>query len=609
MHARTSILSTPGPWLKASRRRGAFLVVAAALTALGPAYARELDTGNPDLILRWDNTLRYNLGMRTEGRDRKIANSIIADEGTHSFDRGELFANRLDLLSELDLTYRKNWGVRISAAGWYDNAYRRSAKANRTLVVPNLPASGPFPPLREALPNGGEFVSYDNGEYSSYVRRFYRGPSAELLDAFAFGRFNVGEIPVTMKVGRHTVYWGESLLLGGAIHGIAYSQMPLDFQKGLATPGAEAKELFRPVGNVSAQAQVTPEVSIAAQYFFQWEPSRFPEGGTYLGPVDFLFNGPDRQIIPQMFSATQIAFLNLARGPASEPSNRGEWGVSARWSPAWLEGTIGFYVREFADKLPQVFITSLDPLAPSYVNTIGGVTFLGINGQYRLIYPDNIKLFGVSLATKVGRVSVGSEFSYRRNMPLVGQVLGNAVGATFGKGDTPGPRGDTLHGVVNVLGITAKTPLFDTLTYLVEATWSHWLKVRSGESLFNAVGFAPCAGKDKWDDCATKNVVGIAISLAPTWFQVFPGADLSMPITWSHGISGNSAVSFGGNQGNGSYSIGFGLDFRNQYRFDIKYIDFYGRYRDDGSAVTSQNGATTLLKDRGFVNLTFKTTF
>ena len=50
-------------------------------------------------------------------------------------------------------------------------------------------------------------------------------------------------------------------------------------------------------------------------------------------------------------------------------------------------------------------------------------------------------------------------------------------------------------------------------------------------------------------------------------------------------------------------------DVQQKYRFDLKYIDYIGRYRDNGTAVTSQNGFTTFLKDRGFVSLTFKTTF
>ena len=50
-------------------------------------------------------------------------------------------------------------------------------------------------------------------------------------------------------------------------------------------------------------------------------------------------------------------------------------------------------------------------------------------------------------------------------------------------------------------------------------------------------------------------------------------------------------------------------DWLQKYRFDLKYVDFVGRYKDNGSAVTSINGFTTYLADRGFVSLTFKTTF
>ena len=48
---------------------------------------------------------------------------------------------------------------------------------------------------------------------------------------------------------------------------------------------------------------------------------------------------------------------------------------------------------------------------------------------------------------------------------------------------------------------------------------------------------------------------------------------------------------------------------RQRYRFDLKYIDFVGAYKDNGTAVTATNGLTTYLKDRGFVSLTFKTSF
>lgn len=562
------------------------VIAAAAVLVAGNAAAFEVDVGNPDLAIRWDNTVRYNAAQRVEARDNRIGNNYRFDEGTYSFDKGDLVANRFDLLTELDVVYKRDLGMRISAAGWYDNAYDgKSVTRNTSLSSPS---------------------SYNNGQYSNYTKRYYAGPSGELLDAFVFTNFDAGDVPVKLKVGRHTVFWGEALLLGGAMHGVSYSQMPLDLQKGFATPGVEAKELFRPLNQISGQAQLTDTLSVAAQYFLEWEPYRYPEGGTYLGPADFAFNGPDG--IVQVVHPS-LGGLGYTRANAVTPKNSGEFGLSAKWSPESLDGTLGFYYRRFADKMPQALVTELQAAA--------GFP-LASGSHYRLIYPDKIDLFGVSLAKNIGGVSVGAEFSYRRNTPLSAQTLGNASAfGVPGRGETFGPRGDTLHGLVNLMGTISKTPLFDAATWATELTWAHWTKVRSGGNLFNAVGYNGCrnaagaVGGDKWDGCATKNYVGMGAAFTPTWFQVLPGVDLSMPLTYSIGLSGNSPTTFGGNQGLGNYSIGLGADIYQKYRIDLKYIDYIGKYRVDaaGNTVTTVNGFTSVLSDRGFLSLTFKTSF
>lgn len=552
-------------------------IAAVLALAAGGAQAIDIDTGSPDLQVRWDNTVRLNLARRVEQRDNKIGNSALADEGDYSFDKGDMVAKRFDLLSEFDVVYKKRFGARVSATAWYDGAYGSESRSNPNAPLVSIP-------------------SYVNNQYSSTVKRLYRGGSGEIMDAFVFGGVDLGDTPVQAKLGRHTVYWGESLFLGGNLHSVAYAQNPLDLQKGFATPGTEAKELFRPLNQLSLQSQVTDTLSLAAQYMLEWEPARYPEGGTYLGPVDFVFNGPDRQFLalPAAFGGPGFAM----RGKASEPKQRGEWGLAARWSPDWLDGTLGFYYRNFADKLPQTFLTSV-PLATR---------------QYNYIYADNIELLGISLAKNIGGVSVGAEVSQRRNTPLTSQVLGVVPGLPA-PGDTAGPRGDTMHALVNLVGTIPKTPLFDIASWGAEVQWASWSKVRSGANLFNALGFAPCnatataPAKDKWDGCVTKNYTGIALAFTPTWFQVLPGVDLSAPTTYAIGIDGNSPVTFGGNQGLGNYSIGLSADVQQKYRFDLKYIDYVGRYKDNGSAVTATNGLTTFLKDRGFVSLTFKTTF
>ena len=90
-----------------------------------------------------------------------------------------------------------------------------------------------------------------------------------------------------------------------------------------------------------------------------------------------------------------------------------------------------------------------------------------------------------------------------------------------------------------------------------------------------------------------------------------PGVDLFAPLTWSQGLSGNSAVLLGGNKNAGNWSAGIASDIYQKYRIDLKYNGYYGNYSltPTGARRTSSNGTTAALSDRGWVSLTFKTTF
>ena len=545
----------------------AFILVA---TIGSEAAAFQVPIPNKDIEMRWDNSIRYSYGLRVEGRNRKLFNQRITDDGNALFDIYDTVTNRVDLLTEFDVLYKGAIGARISAQGWYDDAYGSQSKTNR-----NLPNSS----------------SYDNNRFSNYTKRFYHGPSGEILDALIFTKFDLAGMPVSVKGGRHTIYWGEALLIGGAIHGISYSQMPLDFQKAFASPGVEAKELFRPLNNLSFQMQPLTSLTIAAQYFLQWDSYRFPEGGTYLGPGDFIFNGPDRQFIGPPLFRTQ-----LRQGEILDPEHRGDVGVAVRWSPDWLKGTLGFYYRNYSDKIPQI---------------------LRRGATYHMVYADDIDLFGVSLARPLGRLSLGMDWNYRRNTPLLTQTFG-IMNVFPEQGETGGARGDTWHLVANVLGLVpAFSPfgvkIFDTAAWNAEGTFARWETVRQNPGLFQAVGpgfFCANPGiRNKFDGCATKNFFGLAGNFTPTWFQALPGMDLSLPLSYSRGIVGNSPVVFGGNQGTGSYSLAVAANLYARYLFELKYVDFFGPTRETATTVTSQNGLGALLKDRGHLVFTFRTTF
>ena len=547
--------SRNGTWRLAS------IGIAAALVALvhatGEARAAEITTGSDDVQLRLDNTLRYNLAYRTDPQDKAIIANPNVDDGDRNFGKG-FVSNRLDLLSELDLTYRGSWGFRVSGAGWFDERYQSGFGGNGSVATSNHLVSG--------QPSVG---------LSPAAQRF-GGPYGELLDAFAFGQFSVAGVPTYLKVGRHTLYWGESLLLGGATHGISYAQMPLDLAKGYAVPGTEAKELFRPLLSVSAQSQLTSTLSLAAQYFLQWEGFRLPEPGSYLSFNDAVVGGESLIAGP----------TRLRHGHDVHPDGTKDWGVSARWTPDWLEGTLGVYYRRFSDKLPQ---THLQPSS----------------GQYFFAYGDSIDLVGVSVSKQILNVSVAAELSARWNMPLLSDpAVVPAGGALPAPGETLGARGNTYHGVLNFLGMLTRTPLWDAGSWSAEVTWNRWDHVSQGLALFK--------GRDGYTaiDRVTRDFVGVAGGFTPTWFQVLSGVDVSLPVTYGRGLYGNSAVLTGGNKNAGTYSVGVSADVRSRYRVDLRYADYFGDYSTSPTgAMTVANGVPALLKDRGTVSLMVKTTF
>jgi hypothetical protein len=557
--------------------------VAAAASCLGlcgTASAVDIDVGNEDFQVRFDNTVRYNLGVRTDGQDDAIIRSINNDDGDRNFKKHGVVTNRVDLLSEFDVVYQKKFGARVSAAAWYDHAYSGSLD-NTSVATSNH------------LVNGAQALGL-----SDYTKRYFKGASGEFLDAFAFASGDIGGMTATVRAGRHTINWGEALLGGGAIHGISYAQAPLDQAKALATPGIEAKELYRPLAQISGQIQATPTLSLAAQYFLKWESSRFPEAGSYLGFSDALLSGGESILValpPALGGGTRV----VTRAADVTPKDRGDWGVAMRWSPEWLDGTAGLYYRKFSDKVPQQ--ATLRPTAAP-----------AIPAQNFLMYGSDIQMLGFSLAKQFAGISFGLDLNYRKNMPLVsgGVNLVTGVNALPARGETLGAKGDTWHAVLNAIGSIPATGLFDAATWNAELTWSRWSKVTSDP--FNVFkGSAAYQANPANIDRVTKDAVGIAAGFTPTWYQVFPGADLSMPVSASIGISGNSAVSLGGNKGAGSYAIGLALDLQSKYRFDLKYDDYFGDYTTNPAtgAVAVYNGSTTMLKDRGALYFTFKTTF
>ena len=405
-----------------------FLLLVLMLLGSASAFAIEIPTGNEDVVLRWDNTLRYTLMYRLKSADDALLKSPNYDDGNRNFDKG-IVSNRLDILSEADLTFKKNYGVRVSGAFWYDQQYKNSFD-NDSVATSNYFKDG---------------VQQVNGLYKN-AERYYAGPYGELLDAFAFAKVDAGNVPLFFKLGRHVYSWGQSLL--NPINGISYAQMPLDMGKATANPGIEVKELFRPTNMASVVAQVTPQFQLAGQYYLQRERNRLPLEGTYFGTSDVSLDGDGYML---------LYGFPVRHGRDIEAERNKDFGLAAQWSPAALnDTTFGFYYRKFSDRMPTLILNANGSMLPS-------------NFTYHVAYKSEIDLYGVSYAGTIFGQSVGAEVSYRQHMPLISNPAVVPLDMFLpSEGNILGATGDTLHALVNVMGLLKKTPLWDAGNWVVE---------------------------------------------------------------------------------------------------------------------------------------------
>ena len=460
------------------------------------------------------------------------------------------------------MVYRNRHGIRLSAAAWYDHAYR----------------GNPRPSSR--LANSG---NYHNDHYNSYADRYVAGPSGEILDAFVFSNFYLGDMGVGLKLGKHNVYWGESLFTIG--NGVAYSQGPVDTIKSASTPGTPAKELFLPIEQVSVEISLTDELSMAFQYALDWKPYRLVPGGTFYAPSDG--SRSDLASAPAILNGRDF-------GPHKE---RGDHGVNVRWSPWRLNGTVGAYYRKFDEKLPWSF-TQVEA---------------GTLPVVRLGFARQTELYGLSLTQNIATMSVAAEITHRKNTALVSR---SGYPVMLGAGQQPsysqieGARGDSWHALINTIYLLPRTALWEGGQLQAELTYNRLDRVTEDpENRFNARG-AGCTSTYT-RHCVTRDAWGAQARFTPEWPQLIPGWDVSMPVNLAYGIKGNSPTLGGTNEGVYSWSIGVEGRYLNKHNFGLSYIDSYSPYRTnpDGTVTSDQTIGSPVQNNHGRISFNYRVSF
>jgi hypothetical protein len=551
---------------------GAVAFETALLTPSAAAF--EFETGNADVKARWDNTIKYSIADRLKDRSSILTSDPNLDDGDRNFKKGGLISNRVDLLSEFDVTYR-NVGMRVSGAGWYDDVYNRSNHNN---------SIGIFGPGTSTV----NAVSVPPNEFTKAVRNLH-GQKAELLDAFVFGKGELGDVSGSVRAGKHSLLYGESLFFGN--NGIAGAQAPVDIIKLQSVPSTPFKELIRPVNQFSGQLQFPLNLTVGGYYKFHWERDRLPGVGSYFSTTDILDVGAERILAGPNTVIPRGAPFFLSRIGDNEAKNSGQWGAQVRFRPESQDTEYGLYAANFHSRSPVV-----------YTYAVGFNPVSGHVGDYRLVFPEDIKVYGASLTTSVGPANVGAEISYRHNMPLVAQGGAVAIPSGVAADNRNNPRypvGNTAHAQISFVSLLVPTALWQGGTFLGEIAWNRRLEISKNASAL--------------DTNATRDASAARITFEPAYFQVLNGLDISVPVGVGYGLSGKSSVF---NPGfsvyhSGDVSIGLKGDYLRVWKVALNYTHFIGSDTPTTVVNAGVRGYSygQALGDRDFISLSLQRTF
>ncbi len=377
---------------------------------------------NPNASTVWDGAGSY---------------STNGDNGNLNFNAGESFSKLIKGSHELDVRY-DNLGFFARGMYFYDFEMVDKSRAWTN------PTSGEVnDPCR------------DNEAKDQLCR------DIRMLDAFVYGDFDLGEMPLSVRVGQQVISWGESTLIS---HGISELN-PVDIAR-LKAPGAELKEAFIPFGAVWASLGITENFNVEMFYQYNWEKTVLPAPGSYFSTNDFAGDGGHYNNVqlnfasnPDMDLDSLINNLNALRGQIlngnvamadagsayvggfptkltlrqedaeNEPEDGGQYGLRLSWFLPELNDTeISFYHMNYHSRRPVFSGITADFGGEALAHDVGmlvsteithdNYTDLQAFSRVELDYIEDIKLYALSFNTAIGTTSVAGEVSFRQDEPL-----------------------------------------------------------------------------------------------------------------------------------------------------------------------------------------------
>jgi len=442
----------------------------AALLLAAPAHAGLYQVGAVDVFTRGSVSLGTIIRTQDPGKDN-------LGGGNQNFDKWDPVSTVLKGVFDATLTY-ENYGAFVRASAWRDFELERRDELDDS----DFPSSQKF-------------------------------TGAQLLDAYVFADWDLGDVPVNVRLGRQVLAWGESFFLGGGVNIIN----PIDVSA-IRRAGSELEEALLPVGMAYTNIGLTRNMDISAFYQYEWEGVRVDQCGTYFAT----FNGIQR-------GCTGAQSAIPLPGSYDEPSDNGQYGVGIRYFAAPVNMDLGAFYVNYHSRTPFVQI------APDF-------------SGYSVVFPEDIEVFGLSASSTIEGYSIYGEVAHRPDQPVIAPTA-----AGYDTFATTNVIAGTLFGLIR------PAPGVDQLSVNFEA----------GYSRVSGLGDPAAHGG------ATDDAYGYRLLLSAPITDLVGGINLTPKLGFNHDVSGQSwDGNFVENRK--AASVGFTAMYLNRYSLDMGYTKNWG---------------------------------
>ncbi len=389
------------------------LAVSLASTLAAPAFGVTFNIG--EIEGQFDSSLSVGASWSVKGADKDLIGknnggnglSQTSDDGHLNFKRGETFSKIFKGIHDLELKYGDT-GVFVRGKYWYDFELKDESRQFKDISDSNR---------KEGAQSSG----------------------AQILDAFVYHNYAIGDQPGSVRLGKQVVSWGESTFIRNSINEIN----PVDVSA-FRRPGAEIKEGLIPVNMFYVAQSLTENLSAEAFYQLEWDQTVAENCGTFFSQADIVADGCDNNLNVLTATPAQLAGINaniaglpgflgvspisgtsegvvVPRGGDRDARDSGQWGLAFRYMFEPLDTEFGAYFMNYHSRAPVFSVTAASQGVYTAAPGFGAAAPLVVagNSKYFMEYPEDIRLYGLSFSTTLPTgTSWAGELSYRPNAPV-----------------------------------------------------------------------------------------------------------------------------------------------------------------------------------------------